>query len=146
MKVSLSKKPAKSAVPMHRFGINTVVLTEHKGLEAIRKRFKRAPDTAWAGGKGKTYMYQQLLSNLLAEDRYFDANPQQAVSSNPRWNDFMDDCVILAVLDAVLNGAPMELMHPDNWNQLVQHSKNQSTPSQRPVLLPGVPVIRSANH
>jgi hypothetical protein len=146
MRAKINNKPVKSAVDMNRYGINTVVLTEHEGLEAMYKRFESTPDASWGEGKGKAYMFQQLLSRLQAEDRYFDANPKQAVASNPRWRDFMDDCVILAVLGAVVHDMPLVLMHPTNWEQCVKRSKNPFTPSQRPMLLPGVPVFASTNH
>jgi hypothetical protein len=145
MRAKLNNKPVKSAVDMKSYGINTVVLTEHKGLEAMLKRLESTPDASWAEGKGKAYMFQQLLPELQAEDRYFDANPKQAVASNARWRDFMDDCVILAVLGAVVHDMPLALMHPDNWDQRVKRSKNPFTPSQRPVLLPDVPVFASAS-
>jgi len=145
MQAKLNNKPAKSAVNMNLYGINTVVLTEHEELEAMYKRFESRPDTSWAEGKGKAYFFQQLLPYLQAEDRYFDANPKQAVASNARWHDFMDDCVVLAVLGAVVHDMPLVLMHPTNWQQCVKRSKNPFTPSQRPVLLPGVPVFTSAS-
>jgi len=146
MQAKLNNNPVKSAVNMNRYGINTAVLTDHKNLEAMRWRLESTPDASWGEGKGKAYMFQQLLPELQAEDRYFDANPKQAVVSNPRWRDFMDDCVILAVLGAVVHDMPLELMHPDSWDQYVKRSKIPFTSTQRPVLLPGVPVFASTNH
>jgi len=140
MKEKANNKREKSAVVMRRYGINTVVLTDHSELEATVELFSTTPDTEWFEGKGKAYMYKELLARLQAEDRYFEAYTQQAVSSNPRWRNFLDDCVILAALGAILYGSPIELIHPEKWDQMVGRSKNLFTASSCPQLLHGIPV------
>lgn len=136
-----ANKQQMSAVPMHRFGINSVVLTPHKDLEALCHKLTSTPDFHWGeGGMGKAYLHQQLHSQLKTEDSYFEANLHEADPSNQRWVNFMDDCVIFAVLDAVINDEPLQLMHPTSWDKFIKRSKIPLSTKQRPSVLPGVPV------
>ncbi len=76
------KQDIYSAIPMDRFGINTVVLTRHKELIDIREVFMNDPDWAWCEGKGKRFMHQMLKKDLVAEDAYFEANIDEAIDTN----------------------------------------------------------------
>jgi len=106
------KQEIYSAIPMERFGIQTLVLTRHQQLIGIREAFLNDPDWSWCGGKGKKFMHRMLKKDLLFEDAYFEAHIDEAVESNQRWVDFMDDCVIFAVLDEVITSNPVQLLHP----------------------------------
>jgi hypothetical protein len=78
----IMKQDIYSAIPMDRFGINTVVLTRHKELIDIREVFMNDPDWAWCEGKGKRFMHQMLKKDLVAEDAYFEANIDEAIDTN----------------------------------------------------------------
>jgi hypothetical protein len=106
------KNEIQSAINMHRFGINTLVMTQHKILVEIREKFLNDPDWSWCHGRGKKYLHGMLHKKLLAEDAYFESNIDEAVNTNQRWNDFMDDCAIFAVLDEVITQNPLLLLHP----------------------------------
>jgi len=108
----MNKEIKYSAIPMSRFGIQTLVLTQHQQLIDIREAFLNDPDWSWCDGKGKQFMHQMLKKDLMAEDAYFETNIDEAIESNQRWVDFMNDCVIFAVLDEVLTSNPLLLLHP----------------------------------
>jgi len=129
-----------SAVPMHALGISVVVLTEHKRLEETRSEFLQKPDSIWMGGRGKNHMRNYLDVALRAQDKYFDQNPLEAVSENQRWNDFLDDCVIYAVLCSVLDDEPLALLHPSVWNEQYAGRPSLRNASAKATLIPGVPV------
>ena len=107
----MNKEIKYSAIPMSRFGIQTLVLTQHQQLIDIREAFLNDPDWSWCDGKGKQFMHQMLKKDLMAEDAYFETNIDEAIESNQRWVDFMNDCVIFAVLDEVITSNPL-LLHP----------------------------------
>lgn len=101
-----------SAIPMNRFGIKTIAVAPHLSLVEARAKFIKDPDWTWCDGKGKKFMHRMLRQKLLLEDAYFEEHIDQAINSNQRWNDFIDDCVIFAVLDEVITSNPMILLHP----------------------------------
>ena len=96
------KQEIYSAIPMDRFGINTLAITQHEFLIEAREKFLNDPDWTWCEGRGKKYMHQILKENLLAEEAYFEAHIEEAIEGNQRWMNFIDDCVIYAVLDEVI--------------------------------------------
>ena len=108
----MNKEIKYSAIPMSRFGIQTLVLTQHQQLIDIREAFLNDPDWSWCDGKGKQFMHQMLKKDLMAEDAYFETNIDEAIVSNQRWVNFMNDCVIFAVLDEVITSNPLLLLHP----------------------------------
>jgi hypothetical protein len=108
----MNKEIKYSAIPMSRFGIQTLVLTQHQQLIDIREAFLNDPDWSWCDGKGKQFMHQMLKKDLMAEDAYFETNIDEAIESNQRWVDFMNDCVIFAVLDEVITSNLLLLLHP----------------------------------
>jgi hypothetical protein len=108
----MNKEIKYSAIPMSRFGIQTLVLTQHQQLIDIREAFLNDPDWSWCDGKGKQFMHQMLKKDLMAEDAYFETNIDEAIESNQRWVDFMNDCVTFAVLDEVITSNPLLLLHP----------------------------------
>jgi hypothetical protein len=108
----MNKEIKYSAIPMSRFGIQTLVLTKHQQLIDIREAFLNDPDWSWCDGKGKQFMHQMLKKDLMAEDAYFETNIDEAIESNQRWVDFINDCVIFAVLDEVITTNPLLLLHP----------------------------------
>jgi len=120
------KQEIYSAIPMDRFGIQTLVLTQHQQLIDLREEFINYPDWIWCEGRGKRFMHQMIKKNLLAEDAYFEAHAEEAIESNQRWVNFMDDCVIFAVLDEVITSNPLLLLHPSCFEN-VGHPKMPSS-------------------
>ena len=135
----MNKEIIYSAIPMERFGIKTLVLTQHQQLIDIRETFINDPDWSWCGGKGKRFMHQILKKDLMAEDAYFEAHIDEAIESNQRWVDFMDDCVIFAVLDEVITSNPLLLLHPSCIDN-VNHPKMPAF-NIKPSLIDGVGVL-----
>lgn len=135
----LMKQEIYSAIPMDRFGINTLVLTQHEELIDMRKAFMNDPDWTWCGGKGKQFMHQMLKKGLLAEDVYFEGHIDEAIDTNPRWKDFMDDCVVFAVLDEVITNNPLLLLHPS----CIDNACHPKMPpfDIKPTLIDGIPSL-----
>ena len=133
------KQKSYSAIPMDRFGIKTLVLTQHQQLIDIRKAFINDPDWSWCGGRGKRFMHQMLKKDLMAEDAYFEAHIDEAIESNPRWVNFMDDCVIFAVLDEVITSNPLLLLHPSCIDN-VSHPKMPPV-DIKPSLIEGIEIL-----
>jgi hypothetical protein len=107
-----NSKTKYSAISMAELGIVSVVLTPHENLEKILVEFKNEPDFIWAGGKGKKFLFESLYETLKHEDSVFTATPSIAKENPKRWVNFMDDCVIFAVLHSVVKGQPLRLLHP----------------------------------
>ena len=135
----MNKEIKYSAIPMSRFGIQTLVLTQHQQLIDIREAFLNDPDWSWCDGKGKQFMHQMLKKDLMAEDAYFETNIDEAIESNQRWVDFMDDCVIFAVLDEVITSNPLLLLHPSCIDN-VGHPKMPPL-NIKPSLIDGVGIL-----
>lgn len=128
-----------SAIPVERFGIQTLVLTQHQQLNEMREAFLNDPDWSWCGGKGKQFMHRMLKKTLLLEDAYFEAHIDEAINSNQRWLDFMDDCVIFAVLDEVVTNNPLLLLHPSCYDS-VSHPKMPPL-KIKPSLIEGIEIL-----
>jgi hypothetical protein len=103
----------RSAVSMTQMGINVVVNTTNKELDAHIEFHRTVPKKGWPGNTNIKKYYSNLKSLLLIEDKYFDSNPEDAKAGNPRWDKFMNDCLILATVDFYVNKRPIQLIHPD---------------------------------
>lgn len=105
-----------SALSMTSFGINTVVITKHTRFDWYLNEYATQKDKKFGGGLGKKELLKRLEQLLPVEDKYFDLNPDQAVSTNQRWLDFCEDCIILATLSAFLKNKKIYLLHPESFN------------------------------
>jgi len=124
---------------MGQFGIKATVMTPHETLEYLRDKLESDPDKSWCDGRGKKFMHSKLKQALIKEDAYFDAHLEEAVSTNQRWIDFMDDCAIFAVLSSVLSGNPLGLLHPSCFGS--QMFSNKLDVNKKPSLVHGIPVL-----
>ena len=134
-------KPAMSAVDMRMFGIQTTVLTKHSKLQKLRTFFEGKKYKNYLGDITKQQHFDILRANLLKQDAFFNANPDLAVNENPRWTDFCEDCIWLAVLSSCMFDHPVHLMHPDSYMANIGKSMNAATKSV-PDLIAGVQVVR----
>lgn len=137
-----STKKAKSAVDMTRYGIDTVVLTEHEGLDRMMREYATKPDEIWSEGRGKKYHHKMLHKQLLKEDKYFDKNPNAIQRNSERWANFLDDCVIYATLNAHLFNVPVFLIHPQSYEKSIANSPFDATSSEMPTYIDGISVIQ----
>lgn len=135
------KTEALSAVSMFQYGMEMVVLTEHKNLEAYRAEFERKKDSDWMGGRGKKFMYKKMKKALLADDKYFTNHKKLADKNNPNWVRFCDQCVMFAVLSSVLYGTPVYLIHPDQFGTTIRNSTPQGFSGRSPTLIIGIDVV-----
>lgn len=131
-----------SAVDMSRYGIGTVVLTEHEGLDKMMCEYATKPDDIWCGGRGKKHLHKMLHKQLLSEDKYFDKNPKAIQRKAERWSNFMDDCVIYATLNAFLFKEPIALLHPQCYAAWVANASVNVTSSEMPTLIEDVSVLQ----
>jgi len=142
MKIKNHNHEAASAIAMTVHGINANVLAPHSELDSIRRTLLTLPDSAWGEGLGKQHLQQQLHVQLKEENEYFLNNPGQVQRDNERWTEFMNDCIFYAVLHSVVTGAPIILIHPDQWNQFRARSKRDTSSGLGPSLIPDLPVKR----
>jgi len=134
-------KKTKSALDMSRYGIRTVVLTEHEDLERMMSEYATKPDQIWCEGKGKKYLHKKLRKQLLKEDKYFDDNPEAIRRDSERWLNFMNDCVIFATLNAFLFDETLYLVHPQSYERSVAKSRLNATSGELPTLIDGICVL-----
>ena len=136
-----SNLSAKAAINLEHLGINTTVLTTIGEIEEVMTEFDSQPDKIWCGGLGKKFMYKMLLKRLKKQDHYFTQHPSQVDAGNPKWIEFCDDCFILFVLDAFLNGQVVKLMHPDQYKNMMQNTPFDGTTGGMPDLIEGIPTL-----
>ena len=133
---------AKSAIDMSRYGIGTVVLTEHEGLEEMMRDYASKPDEIWCEGRGKKYLHKMLRKKLSKEDKYFDKNPKAIQRNSERWDNFMDDCIIYATLNAFLFDEPLYLVHPQSYEKAIAIAPLNATSGEMPTLIENVVVLQ----
>ena len=137
-----STTKAKSAIDMSRYGIGTVVLTEHDGLDRMMLEFATKPDDIWCEGRGKKYLHKMLRKQLLKEDKYFDKNPKAIQRNSERWINFLDDCLVFATLNAFLFNQPVFLVHPQSYEKSIAKSLYNATSGELPTLFEDILVVQ----
>ena len=95
-------------VYMAPFGLSTIVMASQSNLEWHMNKYRTQKDESFLKG-----LLKRLEYSLPLEDKFFDSNPHLAVSSNQRWKNFCDDCVILATLSAYLNNRKFLLVEKE---------------------------------
>jgi hypothetical protein len=115
---------ALSAVVMGSYGIDSVILTEHQNLQSLIDNFEESDDSKWLYGHGKKALYEHLSMKLKKENKYFNKNPKKMKTSNQRWLDFCDDCIILVALGSVLYDKHIELLHPKAYEKSIAINKD----------------------
>jgi len=113
-----------SAIDMHCYGIDSVILTEHENIESQVETIEEADDSDFQNGMGKKAMFESLHKRLLDENNYFNGNENQVNIQNQRWINFCDDCVKLAVLGHVVYEKPILLMHPNAFEATVDSNRD----------------------
>ena len=137
-----STTQAKSAIDMSRYGISTVVLTEHDCLDRMMLEFATKPDDIWCEGRGKKYLHKILRKQLLKEDKYFDKNPKAIQRNSERWINFLDDCLVFATLNAFLFNQPVFLVHPQSYEKSIAKSLYNATSGELPTLFEDILVVQ----
>lgn len=138
--VQKKKRSNLVAISMNQYGVKTIVNTQLETLEETIKDFDSGNDAEYFGGKGRKALYEYLLNWLRFEDAYFDSHTWKAVRGNKRWENFMDDCVIFAALDAVLLKRPIHLVHPDQYKKLLSKALWDATDGDLIELVEGIPI------
>ena len=98
-------------ISMLPFGINTVVGATQAKIDMYFNKFATEPDHLFGAGAGKKLFLQQLKQELIQLDKFFEKSLMNGVMHKQRWFDFMEDCVILAVLDSYMNNAEIEMFN-----------------------------------
>ena len=133
------------AVSMDQYGIDTVVVSNLDELEAIRHKFNTLQDKSFFNGRGKAAMYESMLIALRKEDVYFNKHLKLVSPSNKRWLNFLDDCVILAVLSACVHNTPIYLIHPDKFDGMKSRSLASSSVTHADELMQQLPSVPQKN-
>jgi hypothetical protein len=98
-------------ISMLPFGINTVVGTSQAKIDMYFNKFATEPDHLIGAGAGKNLFLQQLKQELIQLDKFFEKSLKNGVLHKQRWIDFMEDCVILAVLDSYMNKTKIQMFN-----------------------------------
>ena len=122
-------------VYMAPFGLSTIVMASQSNLEWHMNKYRTQKDESFLKG-----LLKRLEYSLPLEDKFFDYNPHLAVSSNQRWKNFCDDCVILATLSAYLNNSRVVLIHPDSYNPSEGLNTQYEMPKKRPTFIEGIEI------
>lgn len=122
-------------VYMAPFGLSTIVMASQSNLEWHMNKYRTQKDESFLKG-----LLKRLEYSLPLEDKFFDSNPHLAVSSNQRWKNFCDDCVILATLSAYLNNSRVVLIHPDSYNPSEGLNTQYEMPKRRPTFIEGIEI------
>ncbi|QWD65933.1 hypothetical protein [Polynucleobacter sp. MWH-Aus1W21] len=122
-------------VYMAPFGLSTIVMASQSNLEWHMNKYRTQKDESFLKG-----LLKRLEYSLPLEDKFFDSNPHLAVSSNQRWKNFCDDCVILATLSAYLNNSRVVLIHPDSYNPSEGLNTQYEMPKKRPTFIEGIEI------
>lgn len=122
-------------VYMAPFGLSTIVMASQSNLEWHMNKYRTQKDESFLKG-----LLKRLEYSLPLEDKFFDSNPHLAVSSNQRWKNFCDDCVILATLSAYLNNSRVALIHPDSFNPSEGLNSKYEMPKKRPTFIEGIEI------
>jgi hypothetical protein len=122
-------------VYMAPFGLSTIVMASQSNLEWHMNKYRTEKDESFLKG-----LLKRLEYLLPLEDKFFDSNPHLAVSSNQRWKNFCDDCVILATLSAYLNNSRVVLIHPDSFNPSEGLNSKYEMPKRRPTFIEGIEI------
>ena len=122
-------------VYMAPFGLSTIVMASQSNLEWHMNKYRTEKDESFLNG-----LLKRLEYLLPLEDKFFDSNPHLAVSSNQRWKNFCDDCVILATLSAYLNNSRVALIHPDSFNPSEGLNSKYEMPKKRPTFIEGIEI------
>jgi hypothetical protein len=120
---------------MAPFGLSTIVMASQSNLEWHMNKYRTQKDESFLKG-----LLKRLEYSLPLEDKFFDSNPHLAVSSNQRWKNFCDDCVILATLSAYLNNSRVVLIHPDSYNPSEGLNTQYEMPKRRPTFIEGIEI------
>jgi hypothetical protein len=135
-------KEAMSAVNMQMFGIKTAVLAKHRKLRKLRTFFEGKKYKNYLGNVTKQQHFEILKASLLREDAFFNANPNMAVGGNPRWDNFCEDCIWLAVLSSCLFDHPIHLIHPDSFDTQSAINPVGAAMVSKPTLIEGITSVR----
>ncbi len=122
-------------VYMAPFGLSTIVMASQSNLEWHMNKYRTEKDESFLKG-----LLKRLEYLLPLEDKFFDSNPHLAVSSNQRWKNFCDDCVILATLSAYFNNSRVVLIHPDSYNPSKGLNTQYEMPKRRPTFIEGIEI------
>ena len=123
---------ARVALAMQKFGIQMIVKTTQGEIEGFTEQFLLHADNGWGNGRDNSQLFADLKAKLLREDRYFNKHPNRATKSNQRWADFCEGCVILAVLNQVVHGSPIMLVHPTQYAEHIKRALVVATDGSPP--------------
>ena len=132
-----------SAVNMTQYGINMIILTEHRNIKKNIKTVKRDIKRGLPYRLTKETLYEKLLIKLKFEDNYFTKNVNAAYIEKKRWQEFNDDCILYAALDHILTDNPIHLVHPSQYSENSQNIIVNTVQNLKPTLINGIASFHS---
>lgn len=109
---------------MNKYGINTLVQTTQFKIDFYLDLLATEDDAKIGGGVGKKKFTDMLVKELRMRDKAFDLNPSLRVDHPQLWDDFMEDCVILACLEHLLTSRPLPIGTDYELYQMMEQIEN----------------------
>ena len=105
------KSEGKVTIDMSKYGLTTVVGTYKSRLDWYANEYATQPDRKFGGGAGKKVLMEHTYREILMQDKYFN-NSSSMASPNAyvHWQNFLEDCIIYATLEAHFSGNPVPLV------------------------------------
>lgn len=100
-------------ISMSAFGMKTFIGTTQFEIDMLTHELSKNSDDFFGDSIDEDAFYFQLLSAVRSEDAFFDSIIGQREAGGERWNTFMSDCLLLAVLADLLGKE--RLRHMDQY-------------------------------
>jgi hypothetical protein len=108
------------ALCMSFYGINCAIVTSLEQFENYRQGLSQLGSEHYMKRNLAKKIFNKILKSIKKKDAYYIAHPERMNSKYQAWNDFCDDCFILAAIGSAKFGNPVHLVDPNSWNELVE--------------------------
>lgn len=118
------KKNDTVVIDMTQYGINTLVGTTEKKINFYLNEYKTQPDKRFGDGVGKKSLMAFTFDAIQKEDIFFSKNSFAVIIMQEHWQDFLEDCIIYATLDAHFNNTtPTTIKEPITESYIMEMIK-----------------------
>ncbi len=125
---------AMRTISMFSLGLNTCVSTKSSIIRYWKQELSKNPDSVYAGGAGREALFNHLLAHIRFEDAHFNEVLKNSKHIDiARWDRFMDDCVLVAVLAEVLGKQPIAYIDPNDSTKGVFEKASVKALAQSPI-------------
>lgn len=94
------------AIDCNKFGIPMIVFTTDKDVKDTYEHFEKLPLSQVRS------IHKQALHNATVANRYFDEYPDKIKTNRQKYENFCNDCLIVAVTGDIGFNRPIYFVHP----------------------------------